>query len=422
MWVKAASIMALSAKLAKRKYAVLPIDSNLRATCRHLPDVLVVKLIPSETGTVYRININQFNDFTKKEYFQPIPLSMNFNQSDPLIISVAHRKTATTMMERGVVRVARGLRLTPAALVRPSASKSFTSSSARFSSSRWRSVAPLSASPLLQRAGLVAAATVSTSAACAFCSVPAAAVSKAGGNALPNVVLYQYEPCPYCCKVKAVLDYLKIPYDVVEVNPLTKKETKAFTDYRKVPVVRIDDEVVVDSSAIISRLRELVVASKGSQHEDEEALKEEEQWRQWVDQKLIVLTPPNIYRTVSEALQAFDYCLTEGKFTPMERRMSKYAGAVIMYLIAKRSKKKYDIDDEREALYSALGSWVAAIGDKRLFLGGDEPNMADLSVFGVLRAMHGLDTYNDMMRETNIEPWFTRMTAKVGPSSRTASN
>ncbi|GMF53375.1 unnamed protein product [Phytophthora fragariaefolia] len=324
------------------------------------------------------------------------------------------------MLQRAVQRVGRGVRAA-AAVPRPAAPKSFSSARTRGGASHWKSAAPISASPLLQRAGLVAAA--STSAACAFCSAPAVTpAAGVGGQSLPAVVLYQYEPCPYCCKVKAVLDYLQIPYEVVEVNPLTKKETKAFTDYRKVPVVRIDDEVVVDSSAIISRLRELVPAPEGSHQQDEDALQEEEHWCQWVDKKLIVLTPPNIYRTVPEALQAFDYCLTEGKFTAMERRMSKYAGAVIMYLIAKRSKKKYGIDDERQALYLALDSWVEAIGDKRAFLGGDEPNMADLSVFGVLRAMHGLDTYNDMMRETNIEPWFTRMTAKVGPSSRTASN
>lgn len=131
----------------------------------------------------------------------------------------------------------------------------------------------------------------------------------------------------------------------------------------------------------------------------------------------ILLTPPNIYRTVPEALQAFDYCLTEGKFTLMERQMSKYAGAIIMYLIAKRSKKRYEIDDEREALYSALASWVEAVGD-RSFLGGSEPNMADLSVFGVLRAMDGLDTYKDLMDNTSIKPWFARMTEKVGSSSR----
>ncbi|CAH0486257.1 unnamed protein product [Peronospora farinosa] len=323
------------------------------------------------------------------------------------------------MFQRLVVRGPRNLHLIPTAFVCVSSSQSFTFISNRFLSTRCQSLASVSISPWVQKVFSLTAAGVSTSAACAFCSASACSIQKSSENRLPSVVLYQYEPCPYCCKVKAVLDYLNIPYKVVEVNPVTKKETKAFTDYSKVPVVRIDDEVVVDSSVIISRLRDLVMSFND---EDTEGLEEEELWRQWVDKKLIVLTPPNIYRTIPEALQAFDYCLTEGKFTPMERRVSKYVGAVVMYLIAKRSKKKYEIDDERQALYSALDNWVDAIGDKRPFLGGNEPNMADLSVFGVLRAMHGLDTYNDIMRETNIKPWFTRMMVKVGASSRIGSN
>lgn len=145
-------------------------------------------------------------------------------------------------------------------------------------------------------AGLVAAAG-STTAACAFCSSSAAVAPSSAttqqeqqksGKGLPSVVLYQYEPCPYCCKVKAVLDYLRIPYEVVEVNPLTKKETKAFTDYRKVPVCKINGEVVVDSSAIISRLRELVVDVQiDSGNAGGVSREEEEKWRQWVDQKLV---------------------------------------------------------------------------------------------------------------------------------------
>ncbi|CEG47964.1 prostaglandin e [Plasmopara halstedii] len=316
------------------------------------------------------------------------------------------------MLQRGMVRLARA-----------SAFKRVGNNSNHFSSLRFRSVKDSSFFSVYPKVGLVAA-TASTSIACAFCSAhneDSLAVSKHRNNASPSVVLYQYEPCPYCCKVKAVLDYYKIPYEVVEVNPLTKKETKAFTDYRKVPIARINNEVIVDSSAIISKLRELMNESKSLKQSDE-ARVEEDHWRQWVDQKLIVLAPPNIYRTVPEALQAFDYCLTEGNFTLLERRVAKYAGAMIMYIIAKRSKKKYNVDDERQAIYSALTSWIKAIGDEREFLGGHEPNMADLSVFGVLRAMHGLDTYNDIMRETNIEPWFTRMTAKVGASSRIVSN
>ncbi|KAL0314552.1 UNVERIFIED_CONTAM: Prostaglandin E synthase 2 [Sesamum angustifolium] len=66
----------------------------------------------------------------------------------------------------------------------------------------------------------------------------------------PNdVTLYQYEACPFCNKVKAFLDYYDIPYKVVEVNPISKKEIK-WSDYKKVPILMVDGEQMVDSSGI----------------------------------------------------------------------------------------------------------------------------------------------------------------------------
>jgi glutathione S-transferase len=55
----------------------------------------------------------------------------------------------------------------------------------------------------------------------------------------------------------------QLPYKVVEVNPLTKSELK-WSTYKKVPVMKLDEEVVVDSSAIISRLASEVEASSSS--------------------------------------------------------------------------------------------------------------------------------------------------------------
>ena len=59
--------------------------------------------------------------------------------------------------------------------------------------------------------------------------------------------------------MKAVLDYLRIPYKVVEVNPLTKGEIKFSKDYRKVPIVVFDGLQVNDSSPIIEHISEDVV-------------------------------------------------------------------------------------------------------------------------------------------------------------------
>jgi microsomal prostaglandin-E synthase 2 len=48
---------------------------------------------------------------------------------------------------------------------------------------------------------------------------------------------------------------------VVEVNPLLKSEL-SWSSYKKVPVLKMDDEVVVGSSAIVSRLSAEVEAGK----------------------------------------------------------------------------------------------------------------------------------------------------------------
>lgn len=51
--------------------------------------------------------------------------------------------------------------------------------------------------------------------------------------------------------ISAFLDYYDIPYKVVEVNPLSKKEIK-WSDYKKVPILVVDGEQLVDSSGTIS--------------------------------------------------------------------------------------------------------------------------------------------------------------------------
>lgn len=52
----------------------------------------------------------------------------------------------------------------------------------------------------------------------------------------------------------------------------------------------------------------------------------------------------------------------------MEKISVKYAGAAAMYFVSKKLKKKYNITDERAALYEAAETWVDAL-DGREFLG-----------------------------------------------------
>lgn len=51
-----------------------------------------------------------------------------------------------------------------------------------------------------------------------------------------QLTLYQYKTCPFCSKVRAFLDYHQLPHDIVEVNPVMRKEI-TFSSYRKVPIL-----------------------------------------------------------------------------------------------------------------------------------------------------------------------------------------
>ncbi|XP_078107599.1 prostaglandin E synthase 2 isoform X2 [Sander vitreus] len=272
--------------------------------------------------------------------------------------------------------------------------------------------------------------------------------TKVSGGGL-KLTLYQYKTCPFCSKVRAFLDYHGLPYEIVEVNPVMRKEIK-WSVYRKVPILMVDGDVQLnDSSVIISSIQTYLINKERSLSEilhcypemksvnergkevteysnkywvmlgeteitdiypEKGMQKEEMKWRQWADDWLVHLISPNVYRTTGEALASFDYIVREGKFGTFEGFFAKYVGAAAMFLIAKRLKSRHNLqDDVRQDLYNAVNDWVAAIGKKRKFMGGDQPNLADLAVFGVLRVMEGLQAFDDMMDNTKVKYWYRRM-------------
>lgn len=143
----------------------------------------------------------------------------------------------------------------------------------------------------------------------------------------------------------------------------------------------------------------------------ESDLAEERHWRDWTDRVLVHSLSPNIYRTIPEALQAFNNFSVMGSwdkhFSYFERMTAIYLGSAAMWMIGKRLKKKYALkDDVRESLYDNCRLWLKAIGKERMFMGGDKPNLADLSVFGVLRSIEGCNAFDDLLENTSIKTWY----------------
>jgi len=274
-----------------------------------------------------------------------------------------------------------------------------------------------------------------------------------------KVTLYQYQTCPFCCKARAFLDYFGINYDVVEVNSVLRTQMK-WSKYKKVPVVVIEykDKTIQvnDSSVIVSALFSQLadpeanleqimdcyptiryVDTDGSEKADiqnryflmyneakvnrtKEDIVEERRWRRWADDTLVHTLSPNVYQTMSEALATFQWFDTAGNwpalFSTWERYLVIYFGAAVMWLIAKRLKKRHSIkEDPRESLYDACNHWTKGLNKKGTkFMGGDKPNLADLAVFGVLSAIEGCAAFADARRNTAIGGWFDSMKESVG--------
>lgn len=220
--------------------------------------------------------------------------------------------------------------------------------------------------------------------------------------------LYQYNVCPFCCKVKAILSYKGISHETVEVHPLNKKEIKFSKDYKKVPIFVDENGVQInDSTPIMKYLDEKYDGIKVFET-NQAAKAEEEKWLKWADEVLVRALPPLIYKNLPDAVKAFDYITKEGKFSWFQQRTIKYSGALVMTLVAKKSAKSQGIKDPQRHLHQCLEKWSQALGTRE-FLGGDKPNGADLAVFGILKSVEAMPAFLMVQNHTRLFDWYQRV-------------
>ncbi|XP_067613065.1 prostaglandin E synthase 2 [Eurosta solidaginis] len=271
-----------------------------------------------------------------------------------------------------------------------------------------------------------------------------------------KIILFQYQTCPFCCKVRAFLDYMGISYSVVEVDAVLRQDIK-WSEQKKVPMVLIqqgDGRYVqmTDSSAIISLLASylndkqsdigdlakfypmisffddnqkkkldilnkyfLMYQDKTPKNLTKDMQEKERKWRTWADSHLVHLISPNCYRTLGEARETFEWFAKAGEwdvyFPKWERDLMVNVGTVAMWCISKMLKRRHNLtDDVRSHIYEALDKWTKELDkSKQKFMGGDRPNLADLSVFGVLNSMEGCQAFKDCMENTKIGGWYNGM-------------
>ncbi len=70
-----------------------------------------------------------------------------------------------------------------------------------------------------------------------------------------RIRLYTGDYCPYCIRVRGELERLDLGYEAVDADVDGREEVIRLSGQHRIPILTIDDEVLVDSSHIIRELR-----------------------------------------------------------------------------------------------------------------------------------------------------------------------
>ena len=68
---------------------------------------------------------------------------------------------------------------------------------------------------------------------------------------------FQFHSSPFCAKVRRILEYKGIEYETVEVDYVDRAELLRVSGQLYVPVLQLENEVLIDSTPIAMRLEEL---------------------------------------------------------------------------------------------------------------------------------------------------------------------
>lgn len=231
---------------------------------------------------------------------------------------------------------------------------------------------------------------------------------------MSTLTLYQFELCPYCHKVKAGIELKNLPYHRVEVNPLNKKEIKDFADdengRKKVPIVKLGDDVRRESSAILRWLDEVGEGARPLRA-DAAVAERADEIDAWVDADLIQILPTVLYGTWGESIRAAKLTAKTSNFSRWDNMKVSMFGSVVMKMIAKRILKRRGEGKSGPELFEGqLDKLEEYIGEQQ-FLCGDAPNLADASVHGALTCVKEFPAFERVRERPKIIAWYDRVDA-----------
>ena len=239
-------------------------------------------------------------------------------------------------------------------------------------------------------------------------------------NAIAPVYLYELLSCPYCSKVKAVLDYHGVPYQSTIVDPLSMQPLPPHSDqYPLVPQLKIPTSPMSDTWSYIVDSGDIVEALAGPLGFSKQLVDPRvKSTRDWISETYIRSTFVAMCGTWSSAYEAYPNFVRQNSF--YQYTPARWIGSTALTWMCSMRVKKMKSDGtlgKDEAfdafIYRQFNDFVSKFpSNESPFHGGNTPDIADIEMFGVTRAVIENSQLQAIFKDGGkVEVWINHMNA-----------
>ena len=217
--------------------------------------------------------------------------------------------------------------------------------------------------------------------------------------------------CPFCWKVRGLIEHLKLDVDYIAVNGMRIKKDVSFAgDWGKVPVFTDENGGYhVDSTPLLKHIDATYNSGKLAALGDAERQAE---WLEWSDTKMSKATIPILYGSIGSALKTTVRISKLEKFGFFAKRLYAWAGFPVMWGIIARKRVKKDGRKPKQLWHDLLTDFTNA-HDGKDFFGGETPDLVDFSVFGYMRSVSPFPQFSLLEDHEMGMAWYQRMEKSI---------
>ena len=223
-------------------------------------------------------------------------------------------------------------------------------------------------------------------------------------------VLYQLVLSPYCTKVRWGLEWKRLDYDAVEIDPFTRKEPRNASGQGKVPVLEDGGTVIADSTRILAYLEE-AYPDRGLIPRQPAARASVLALEDWADE---VFIPDLIAFKIFSADNPRRMVMRTAKHHPPSflMKLQVLVGPAVVRSLGRSRRRGRSLSQLRSD-YERHLDLLDSMASGRPYLTGDGPTVFDAAVWGGLWSMKGMAGEELLGPRVNLSGWFRRMQSEI---------